>query len=585
MSTASTVAPAAPASPAGADRSPADTTNSGPVKEDWLDRLIRQHEATEAEQFRQAHAAQQAQHHAASSSQETQTHTKRSSEIGLAQAWQPPNSVLTGLPDFGSEGAAGMQSLPVDASTTAGSGAMEDDIMNMFNNAQVSNRAPAYDFSNGAFSNVGFPTFEIANPQGSSITASQFMSYMFDPLDMTEIFDVQVNPGSVDLSPEAQDDVAPASVQQAGITANASQYDPQLSANNDYFLGSNGTGTIPGQLQTEGLGGAFGSGLTLPQTWPPNFQANSISPADLTTFYGRDAAALPNPSSSMSSSQWQAAPHAESSPDTVTKLSEDRNCTPETAHTTPGSSSAGGPADATPRLTSNTKRKVGDLEAPPAVPGAKIVAPEVFAQRQVERQAEARKAAKSVIDVSVVCGVCSHRIANALFHYSDSYEQVTRDYELQVRCNPCNEKERGKQPQQRKLEGGADTKLKTHYQDCDTCETTLGSIKISSESDRSPAVELVCVKCESQFSWCSQCGGGSKYRTGKWRPKKLFLPGRKTCKLRSVRLAGTPTVEIYDLGDPNHPLPQEIIDGMRETFEAKFLFRFAKPQCKFVLVL
>ncbi|RKO88693.1 hypothetical protein BDK51DRAFT_50383 [Blyttiomyces helicus] len=49
-------------------------------------------------------------------------------------------------------------------------------------------------------------------------------------------------------------------------------------------------------------------------------------------------------------------------------------------------------------------------------------------------------------------------------------------------------------------------------------------------------VESVCQACMKKHRFCSECGGGGKFRTGKWRPKEVFEAGRKTCKLSHQRI-------------------------------------------------
>ncbi|KAJ3096634.1 hypothetical protein HDU97_005728 [Phlyctochytrium planicorne] len=49
-------------------------------------------------------------------------------------------------------------------------------------------------------------------------------------------------------------------------------------------------------------------------------------------------------------------------------------------------------------------------------------------------------------------------------------------------------------------------------------------------------VEPVCEACIMNFDFCSQCGGGGTFRTGRWRPRKLFLGNRRTCTLSHDRI-------------------------------------------------
>ncbi|KAJ3014725.1 hypothetical protein HKX48_004991 [Thoreauomyces humboldtii] len=84
---------------------------------------------------------------------------------------------------------------------------------------------------------------------------------------------------------------------------------------------------------------------------------------------------------------------------------------------------------------------------------------------------------------------------------------------------------------------------------CDVCKRTVavGSVRLRADPngrdrDIEPdfEVEIICTACRNKYALCTECGGGGKYRTGKWRPLGLFLPGRRTCKLPHVRIGSTP---------------------------------------------
>ncbi|KAJ3114809.1 hypothetical protein HDU96_001636 [Phlyctochytrium bullatum] len=60
-------------------------------------------------------------------------------------------------------------------------------------------------------------------------------------------------------------------------------------------------------------------------------------------------------------------------------------------------------------------------------------------------------------------------------------------------------------------------------------------------------VEAVCDFCVKHFDFCTQCGGGGTFRTGKWRPRELFLPGRRNCTLQHVRYGDLPHMQVMTL--------------------------------------
>ncbi|RKO89489.1 hypothetical protein BDK51DRAFT_28148 [Blyttiomyces helicus] len=70
-------------------------------------------------------------------------------------------------------------------------------------------------------------------------------------------------------------------------------------------------------------------------------------------------------------------------------------------------------------------------------------------------------------------------------------------------------------------------------------------------------VEPLCMYCWSKCRFCSRCGGGGKFRTGKWRPRELFENSKKTCSLSHLR-TGNISFE-YDLRRcPNAVTPSEL---------------------------
>ncbi|KAI9344639.1 hypothetical protein BDR26DRAFT_1005922 [Obelidium mucronatum] len=74
--------------------------------------------------------------------------------------------------------------------------------------------------------------------------------------------------------------------------------------------------------------------------------------------------------------------------------------------------------------------------------------------------------------------------------------------------------------------------------------TSTASLKSTAKST---TASMVCIPCDTKYLFCSECGGGGKQRTGKYRPRGLFPNGRKTCSLPHVRI-GTAEVlyRVYD---------------------------------------
>lgn len=52
--------------------------------------------------------------------------------------------------------------------------------------------------------------------------------------------------------------------------------------------------------------------------------------------------------------------------------------------------------------------------------------------------------------------------------------------------------------------------------------------------------EVICSWCRDKYGFCTECGGGNRFRTGKWRPLQLFEENRRTCKFSHTRIGKTP---------------------------------------------
>ncbi|KAJ3411272.1 hypothetical protein HDV05_002456 [Chytridiales sp. JEL 0842] len=89
------------------------------------------------------------------------------------------------------------------------------------------------------------------------------------------------------------------------------------------------------------------------------------------------------------------------------------------------------------------------------------------------------------------------------------------------------------------------------------------------------SVEMICTHCNDRYLFCSECGGGGKTRTGKWRPKSLFEKGRRTCSLPHIRIGDTP-ISHRILETPKE-LTQTIIDGVRDVFFDCLISLYAIP--------
>ncbi|KAJ3193536.1 hypothetical protein HK101_004674 [Irineochytrium annulatum] len=88
-------------------------------------------------------------------------------------------------------------------------------------------------------------------------------------------------------------------------------------------------------------------------------------------------------------------------------------------------------------------------------------------------------------------------------------------------------------------------------------------------------VEVVCVNCAEKYLFCSECGGGGKSRTGKWRPRAMFESSRKTCSLPHIRI-GSALVQHRVLEVPTE-LTADVMRGVQEVFFDCLLSLYAIP--------
>lgn len=75
--------------------------------------------------------------------------------------------------------------------------------------------------------------------------------------------------------------------------------------------------------------------------------------------------------------------------------------------------------------------------------------------------------------------------------------------------------------------------------------------KCKKRSDNDIITQIVCHDCDKKWQICSECGGGGRLRTGKYRPVELFSAGRRTCKLSHIRLGSNITdFECWSCEEP-----------------------------------
>ncbi|KAH6564963.1 hypothetical protein BASA50_008907 [Batrachochytrium salamandrivorans] len=111
---------------------------------------------------------------------------------------------------------------------------------------------------------------------------------------------------------------------------------------------------------------------------------------------------------------------------------------------------------------------------------------------------------------------------------------------------------------------------------CEVCKHILGVVDMKAHAAATLLrPEFVCKPCGDAYMFCSECGGGGKQRTGKWRPRELFERGRRTCSLPHVRV-GSAQVN-YQVIDTAHDLLPDVMNGIQDVFYDCMLSLYAVP--------
>ena len=99
--------------------------------------------------------------------------------------------------------------------------------------------------------------------------------------------------------------------------------------------------------------------------------------------------------------------------------------------------------------------------------------------------------------------------------------------------------------------------------ECEICHCSVGQGYLNVTPENELKSEFVCGNCGDKYMFCSECGGGGKQRTGKWRPKELFEQGRRTCSLPHIRVGAA---ELHYSTIPVEELTTEVLLGVQEVF-------------------
>jgi hypothetical protein len=110
--------------------------------------------------------------------------------------------------------------------------------------------------------------------------------------------------------------------------------------------------------------------------------------------------------------------------------------------------------------------------------------------------------------------------------------------------------------------------------DCEVCRCKIGTGNLFLSSEEEVKSEFVCTDCGNKYMFCSECGGGGKQRTGKWRPRELFEQGRRTCSLPHIRVGAA---ELHYKVIPVEEITADILLGIQDVFFDCMLSLYCVP--------
>ncbi|KAJ3101347.1 hypothetical protein HDU96_010003 [Phlyctochytrium bullatum] len=181
---------------------------------------------------------------------------------------------------------------------------------------------------------------------------------------------------------------------------------------------------------------------------------------------------------------------------------------------------------------------------------------------------------KSSISKPLPCRTCASSLGILIFYGSP--RELQDPVGIDVVCSPCavaagmlpaasrspGVDEAGVQmPRKRRLKGvGRDMVIV-----CEACNRRMGfggvraggkdgATERGEWQEPRASVEPICEWCVKNFDFCTQCGGGGTYRTGKWRPRQLFSGKRKTCLLAHDRLGAIAHFRVTTYRGPVAPI-------------------------------
>ncbi|KAI8920008.1 hypothetical protein DFJ77DRAFT_224057 [Powellomyces hirtus] len=221
-----------------------------------------------------------------------------------------------------------------------------------------------------------------------------------------------------------------------------------------------------------------------------------------------------------------------------------------------------------PDSASSNSSAAASMQFPPMIPPS------------ASQQAPVRNSKKTTIDHLTKCNVCGKDLAYLVLSGSADSPPPS----LILTCTPCTDPSSYSDALVNKTK--RKQSITSTIMSCQACKNTIGlavpgemppipiKMHAAGHHDRETALllmnnglhsamntnldmEAVCMPCWNKYSFCTECGGGGTYRTGKYRPRELFQSGRRTCSLPHIRIGRSNrvkyTYEAWDIDnmDPN----------------------------------
>ncbi|KAI8898233.1 hypothetical protein BC833DRAFT_620491 [Globomyces pollinis-pini] len=179
---------------------------------------------------------------------------------------------------------------------------------------------------------------------------------------------------------------------------------------------------------------------------------------------------------------------------------------------------------------------------------------------------------RKTVQHSIRCTSCNLDLGIAFIR--GSYFADADTSPVHALCGQCQLLDENVQPI-KETELGKRKRREIKTIDCEVCHCRIGNGGLSSKLVSSDIkVEFVCTNCGIKYMFCSECGGGGKQRTGKWRPKELFEQGRRTCSLPHIRVG---TAELHYKVVRAQDLTAEVLQGIQDVFFDCLLSLYCVP--------